>query len=54
VKKITEAMQRMVMPGEPIDDGTEMVQQLKEKFQSTVKKEMNSFKYSLCYQRVGP
>ena len=26
VKKITEAMQCMVIPGEPIDDGTEMVQ----------------------------
>jgi transposase len=38
VKKITEAMQRMVIPGEPIDDGTEMVQQLKEKFQSTAKR----------------
>ena len=38
VKKITEAMQRMVIPGEPIDDGTEMVQQLKEKFQSTTKR----------------
>jgi len=32
VKKITEAMQCMVIPGEPIDDGTEMVQQPKEKF----------------------
>ena len=31
-------MQRMVIPGEPIDDGTEMVQQLKEKFQSTTKR----------------
>ena len=38
VKKITEAMQRMVTLGEPIDDGTEMVQQLKEKFQSTTKR----------------
>ena len=38
MKKITEAMQCMVTPGEPIDDGTEMLQQLKEKFQSTTKR----------------
>ena len=38
VKRITEAMQRMVIPGEPTDDGTEMLQQLKEKFQSTTKR----------------
>ena len=28
----------MVIPGEPIDNGTEMLQQLKEKFQSTTRK----------------
>ena len=32
VKKITEALQRTVITGAPIDDGTEMIQQLKEKF----------------------
>ena len=38
VKKITESMERMVILGEPIDDETEMVQQLKVKFQSTTKR----------------
>ena len=35
VKKITEALQRTVITGAPIDDGTEMIQQLKEKFWET-------------------
>ena len=35
VQKITEALQRTVITGAPIDDGTEMIQQLKEKFQET-------------------
>ena len=38
VKSITEAMQQMVIPGEPTDNGTEMLQQLKEKFQSMTKR----------------
>ena len=38
VEKITEAMQRTVISGEIIDDGCEMVQQLKEKFQATTKR----------------
>ena len=38
VKKITEALQRTVITGAPIDDGTEMIQQLKEKFQETKKR----------------
>ena len=37
VKKITEALQHTVIIGAPIDDGTEMIQQLKEKFQETRK-----------------
>ena len=44
VKKIIEAMQRMVIPGEPINEGTEMVQRLKKNFSQQLK-EMNSFKY---------
>ena len=35
VKKITEALQRTVITGAPVDDGTEMIHQLKEKFQET-------------------
>ena len=35
VQKITEALQRTVITGAPIDDETEMIQQLKEKFQET-------------------
>lgn len=35
VKKITEALQHTVITGAPIDDGTEMIQQLKEKFRET-------------------
>ena len=38
VKKITEALQRTVIIGAPIDDGTEIIQQLKEKFQETKKR----------------
>ena len=38
VKKITEALQRTVITGAPIDDGTEMIEQLKEKFQETKKR----------------
>ena len=38
MKKITEALQRTVITGAPIDDGTEMIQQLKEKFQETKKR----------------
>lgn len=37
VKKITEAMQRTIITGDVVDDGTEMIQQLKEKFQTTTK-----------------
>ena len=37
VKKITEAMQRTIITGEVVDDGSEMIQQLKEKFQATTK-----------------
>ena len=36
--KITEALQHPVITGVPIDDGTEMIQQLKEKFQETKKR----------------
>ena len=35
VKQITEAMKRTIISGETIDDGSEMIQKLKEKFQST-------------------
>ena len=38
VKKITEALQRTVISRAPIDDGTEMIQQLKEKLQETKKR----------------
>jgi hypothetical protein len=38
VKKITEAMQRTVITGTPIDDGTEMIEQLKGKFQEAKKR----------------
>ena len=38
VKKITEALQHTVITGGPIDKGTEMIQQLKEKFQATKKR----------------
>ena len=41
VKKITEALQRTVITETPIDDGAEMIQQLKEKFWETKSK----FKY---------
>ena len=36
--KTTEALQRTVITGAPIDEGTEMIQQLKEKFQATKKR----------------
>ena len=35
VKRITEALQHTVITGAPIDDGTEMIRQLKEKFWET-------------------
>ena len=35
MKKITEALKCTVITGAPIDDGTEMIQQLKEKFWET-------------------
>ena len=35
VEKITEALKRTIISRETIDDGSEMIQQLKEKFQST-------------------
>ena len=38
VKKITEAMKHVVIGGEVTDDGSEMIHQLKEKFQSTTKR----------------
>ena len=38
VRKITEAMQRTVISGEIIDDGREIIQQLKEKFVATSKR----------------
>ena len=38
VKKITEALQHTVITGAPIDDGTEIIQQLKEKFQETTRR----------------
>ena len=38
MKKITEALQRTVITGASIDDGTKMIQQLKEKFQETKKR----------------
>ena len=38
VRKITEAMQRTVISGEIIDDGREMIQQLKGKFEATTKR----------------
>ena len=38
VKKITEALQSTVITGAPIDDGTEMIEQLKDKFQETKKR----------------
>ena len=37
VKNITEAMQRTIITGEIVDDGSEMTQQLKEKFLTTTK-----------------
>ena len=37
-KKNTEAMMRTVISGETIDDGSEMIQQLKEKFQLTAQR----------------
>ena len=37
VKNITEAMQRTIITGEIVDDGSEMIQQLKEKFLTTTK-----------------
>ena len=39
VKNITEAMQRTIITGEIVDDGSEMIQQLKEKFLTTPKNE---------------
>ena len=36
--KITEAMKCTIISGETIDDGSEMIQQLKEKFQSTAQR----------------
>ena len=38
VKKIIEALQRTITTGAPIDDGTEMIQQLKGKFWETKKR----------------
>ena len=38
MKKITETLQHTVITGAPIDEGTEMIQQLKEKFQATKKR----------------
>ena len=38
VKKITEALQRTVITRAPIDDGTEMIQQLKVKFRGNKEK----------------
>jgi hypothetical protein len=38
VEKITEAMKRTIISGETIDYGSEMIQQLKEKFQSTAQR----------------
>ena len=38
VEKITEAMKRTIISREIIDDGSEMIQQLKEKFQSTAER----------------
>ena len=38
VKKITEAIERTIISGEAIDDGSEMIQQLKEKFQLTAQR----------------
>ena len=35
MKKITEALQRTVITGAPIDDGTEMIQQMTDKFWET-------------------
>ena len=52
VKKITEALQHTVITGAPIDDGTEMIQQLKEKFQETIL-EMSKFKCLQCCRRAG-
>ena len=43
VKKITEALQHTVITGAPIDDGTEMIQQLKEKFVKQ-REEVSKFK----------
>ena len=36
-QKITKAMHRTIITGEVVDDGSEMIQQLKEKFQATTK-----------------
>ena len=38
VKKITEVIERTIISGEAIDDGSEMIQQLKEKFQLTAQR----------------
>ncbi len=38
VEKITEAVKRTITSGETIDDGSEMIQQLKEKFWSTAQR----------------
>ena len=38
VEKITEAMKRTIISGETTDDGSEMIQQLKEKFRSTAQR----------------
>ena len=38
VEKITEAMKRTIISREITDDGSEMIQQLKEKFQSTAER----------------
>ena len=54
VKKITEALQHTVIIGAPIDDGTEMIQQLKEKFQETKKRnEPSSSAYSVAEELVS-
>ena len=38
VENITEAMKRTIIIGETIDDGSDMIQQLKEKFRSTAQR----------------
>ena len=49
--KVTEALQHTFVTGAPTDDGTEMIQQLNEKFQE--RKEVSKFKCLQCCQRAG-